>query len=529
LPRGSRLPVLALAAVVLLAVFLQSVFFVGVMPYDSSGYALRCVRIADGTFALDAKNRLYVTRPLLLFPCGLAFRLLGPSDFSAGLYPMLCSLGTVVLTYLIGRRLFGNAAAALAASLLALCPQYVVFSTTLMPDVPLAFYMTLSVYLFLLGDSSASARRWVFFAAAGLLLGAAWLVRENGVVLLLFYCLFLVVYRKRVSWAHALVFVFAAVVFLIETIAYGVATGDCLYRVGSLLGGAPGGGPVLGASRTSLWLFPWNMFVGINECGLLFYLLVGAVVYALITKRRELWLVAMWFGVLYLYTHFGTWSIRTWRTGAQNMRYLMPALVPACLLVAAWLTTGVRAWRRWLYGTILTAVVASSIVFTFTTYVMELSGRNGPKWAWYWLRNQKPAPVYAGRSPSYVMSFYAAVCPKAGFDILPYEDYWTYPVDLSSVSDCYVVIESRTVDAIRLEGGVSPPKEIRNPPTSWTIVAIGECGPPGLSGFALNALLATLELEVWPEDLRANKLADIKAGMAPSRVTVYYVPPLSGR
>lgn len=90
--------------------------------------------------------------------------------------------GTIFLTFLLGRRLFGNRAGLMAAALLAVFPSAVVQSQINKPDPILAFMTTLSVlvsYLYFRKGGTKLA------LASGLVIGVAMGTKYNGVLVVI--------------------------------------------------------------------------------------------------------------------------------------------------------------------------------------------------------------------------------------------------------------------------------------------------------------------------------------------------------
>jgi 4-amino-4-deoxy-L-arabinose transferase-like glycosyltransferase len=84
--------------------------------------------------------------PLLYWLVMLSYALLGVHDWSARLVPALAVHGSVLLTYLFGRRLLGERAAFWGALALALAPAFVGMGRLLVLDGVLAFWVTLSLF-----------------------------------------------------------------------------------------------------------------------------------------------------------------------------------------------------------------------------------------------------------------------------------------------------------------------------------------------------------------------------------------------
>lgn len=99
-----------------------------------------------GVGALDQHFSIFRAHPLLLqFVSGAVFQVTGPSDFAARFaVSVIFGLGSVVATYLLGRRLYGRNIGLAAAAVLAVLPYHVIVSRQVLVDTPMAFFVTLA-------------------------------------------------------------------------------------------------------------------------------------------------------------------------------------------------------------------------------------------------------------------------------------------------------------------------------------------------------------------------------------------------
>jgi 4-amino-4-deoxy-L-arabinose transferase-like glycosyltransferase len=90
------------------------------------------------------------------------FLVLGPTEFAARFWSAMSGLGLVLLTWVAARRWGGEATAWLAGAIVATCYGYFAEARLALPDLPLAFCITLGIW-------AALERRWALAgAAAGL-------------------------------------------------------------------------------------------------------------------------------------------------------------------------------------------------------------------------------------------------------------------------------------------------------------------------------------------------------------------------
>jgi hypothetical protein len=111
---------------------------------------------------------------------GVFFRF-GVSDVLGRLVAAFFGIGTILLTYRLGRRMYGWWAGWWAALFLAVMPYHVIVSRQFLLDVPLAFFATLT--LLLLADYAADQEPSRLYAA-GAGMGLVFLSKETGLVLL---------------------------------------------------------------------------------------------------------------------------------------------------------------------------------------------------------------------------------------------------------------------------------------------------------------------------------------------------------
>lgn len=100
----------------------------------------------------------------------LSMALFGRSVLGFRALTLLCSAGTIGLTFLAARRLYDDQVARLAALQVAVLPLFFVYSAIVSPDAPVLFFWAATVWALAHAVSGASPRWWY---AAGVLLGLA--------------------------------------------------------------------------------------------------------------------------------------------------------------------------------------------------------------------------------------------------------------------------------------------------------------------------------------------------------------------
>lgn len=123
--------------------------------------------------------------PLYIWLSAISIKLFGPSSLSVRIPSALFGIGTIILTYLFGKILFGKWVGFIAAMVLASTIGFVYYSRLGMTDSALTFFMLGTIFFFWLGRSSPK-----FFLAMGLFLGFG-LMAKNLIPLLSLLSIFL--------------------------------------------------------------------------------------------------------------------------------------------------------------------------------------------------------------------------------------------------------------------------------------------------------------------------------------------------
>jgi 4-amino-4-deoxy-L-arabinose transferase-like glycosyltransferase len=180
-----------LGVLLLVAVTLRAAFFTGFFGSDELIYSEAAYRIVTGEWPVS--NYIGALRYGVNLPVAMFMKLFGMNELAANLWSFVASVGEVGLVFFIGRMLWGVRAGFLAGLTLALLPLHVHFAGRLMADSPLAFFMTLSCALFLLGEAT---ERPGWFFAAGIAAGATFWVKESPIVYLFIFALYALVCRR---------------------------------------------------------------------------------------------------------------------------------------------------------------------------------------------------------------------------------------------------------------------------------------------------------------------------------------------
>lgn len=353
---------------------------------------------------------VFRAHPLLAQSILSFFFRFGVSDVLGRLVSVSFGMGTIYLTHLLGRRLYGWWTGWLAALFLAVMPYHVVVSRQFLLDVPLAFFATLTC--FLLAEFTAHPRPSRLYAV-GAGMGLVFLSKETGLILLAAVYVFLALapdLRLRLRDLAATLAVFALVIA-----PYPLTL--------ALAGGA-------GAGRTQQYLVwqlsrrpnhDWAFYPEVVGPAIGLALLAAAVLGLLLLRRensRKELLLGAW--ILVPAVFFQLWPVK-------GFHYLLliapPFAVLAARTLAGWPRTaslGVRGRRipsSWLRAGLASLVGFSLLVASWRAVsaapadrlLAGSGGVPGGREAGQWLRENTPSGatlMTIGPSMANILQFY---------------------------------------------------------------------------------------------------------------------------
>ena len=126
----------------------------------------------------DGPGLLYARKPPLMFwMVAVNFRLFGASTYTAKFWSCAFAVGVCLLTYLVGRRLFGETAGLLAGCMMTAFPGVVPNAIDLRLDSAASFFTVLSVYAVVRADQE---ERPVWLLLVGLAAGLGMMVKPSA-------------------------------------------------------------------------------------------------------------------------------------------------------------------------------------------------------------------------------------------------------------------------------------------------------------------------------------------------------------
>jgi 4-amino-4-deoxy-L-arabinose transferase-like glycosyltransferase len=308
------------------------------------------------------------------------FKLFGISNISATIYPLFCSLGTILLAYFGGRLLFNSQTGLISALLLCFYPLNVLYASWIMPDIPVEFFMSLGIILFLFIYKKGLKVFYLYIV--GVLFGIVYLINIRSIVC--FFTIipfFLIWFRKKkfLQWA-LLISLFLGgflTVFTLEGIYNLKRANDFFlnYHRTTQYYSAKNSSFLKAGINNRLSFYPkliFNLddnlqFMKRNTnwiYGYFFYLFCISVLFLLSVRKREIIIPLWWFLSLFLYMQFGSMSLNEYIPIHRLDRHLTIISIPMVIICGAFLACLVNSKVRIVGLAIIFFLFGSSLIFT---------------------------------------------------------------------------------------------------------------------------------------------------------------------
>jgi 4-amino-4-deoxy-L-arabinose transferase-like glycosyltransferase len=156
-------------ALILLVVCLTLFFFrLGSIPLFDRDEGLHAVTskemVVSGDWVTTKFNgENFYDKPVLFnWLVALSFEALGFTELAARLPAAILGLGCVIVTYLLGRKMYDPVTGFVSGMILATSPEFIILSRAVVHDISLVFFVTLALFFFYRGCTSERHRKLYF-------------------------------------------------------------------------------------------------------------------------------------------------------------------------------------------------------------------------------------------------------------------------------------------------------------------------------------------------------------------------------
>lgn len=354
-------PNLWILFLLLAALALRMYFFIGLNFADDPWYVFLANQVCQGTFYATDNGAL---RLMMIYPLALLFKLFGVSNASASVYPMICSLGTIVVAYLSGRLLFNIQTGMIAALLLSFYPLNVIYASWFMPDVPVDFFTSLGILLFLSiykkGRILSGFKQCLFSYTGGFLFGISYLANVRSIISFFVIGPFMLIFlwrnlrnKTRLLRSFSVIslfFIGFSTIILFEGLYHWEKSGDFFmtyHRTRDYY--SDKGGFLREGVNNQLDYYPklmfnlnhrlrFNMNNDMLPYGYFFYFFSIAALFLLFKRERRVYIPLWWFIALFSYLQFGSMSFKEYIPIHRLDRHLTVVTIPVVVIIAAFLS-----------------------------------------------------------------------------------------------------------------------------------------------------------------------------------------------
>jgi 4-amino-4-deoxy-L-arabinose transferase-like glycosyltransferase len=471
-----------LIAILSLAFGMRLWFFVGFTSGDELGYYHFSYDASKGL--LSHAENFHATRIGVIYPTALSYILFGVNGFSSNALPFVMGMLSVLLVFFLGRLLFGDRVGLIAAFLMSIYPVQVFYSTVLYPDLPSAFLVALSVYVFFLAEKE-HLKIGYGYLAVGFLVGVAYLMKELSVVIFSFFGVY-VLWKRRLKWDLAWIVVGFALVLSIELAYYWAYENNAFYRYTEVHdGGSAYMEPLYPnyfGEKLLLRLFvhyPYFLLMDVLSRFFYVFLFFPAVVYAFLNKKKGVYPLLLWAILPFALLNFGSASLNEYLPLPVGTRYIEVITFPL-ILIGAYALSQKEVYNKKSIFTLMLIALAMSSLYSLSTNGREELTEHSRSLHAYLLSEPTSAgkTIYADMRSTEMLKLLSSFNDERNF--VKYQDHEVRNldgakrdvlIDLKGEHGVYVAVDRKMIAALReIYGGMKLPPEVENPPKNWEVV-----------------------------------------------------------
>jgi len=405
-------PIVWLVLILIFALLLRLYFFVGIGFNDDSYYLEFAETIYKNQKFVPPLYEEWGVRIAVFYPVILSWKLLGISEMSTSIYFLLLSLGSVIVTYLLGKELFNEKIGLLSAFLLSIFPLDIIYSTQVGPDIPFQLLSAVSVLCFIKGEND---KKTLYSFLSGLFIGLSYIAKSEVLLLvpiLAFYLLLKLIQSKKglryFKTKDILRYVFLLVGFLlifsIQLVHFYTLSGEWFYgekvRDYSFTHDMNSNSDLTWYIRAMFNLGQFFEWVHSKPYfGFTYYFVVLSSIYLLYKKDKNSVFLIFWFLFIFFFFEYGLQfyctKIVEYCNYVRHPRFLSAFSIPSMILLATFFMFNYKAKTvKKLLLFLLVFLVATSIFYTYQSYIFLRNGMGYLREAAYFLKGLQLKNIY---------------------------------------------------------------------------------------------------------------------------------------
>lgn len=514
-------PYFYLFCILIFALFLRLYFFVGMGFYDDPTYLNTAYKVYSGVKHIPNQNfwelRIGVYYPIVFF-----WKLFGINELSSSLFFILCSLGSITVTYFIAKEFFSEKIALFSAFMLSIFPLNVLYSTQIGPDIPFQFLTGLAVLFFIYHEKNKPHSN-VYALFCGVNIAIAYTVKSLIILLMPLFIVYLVIeiikkksikkiFPKKKILRYLIILVGFLVVFSIHTIHFYNVSGEWFFVENSRGYVLTHG---LNENDDHYWYLTemfslesdvikdldfipsefsakGGYFQNIHDppmFGFLYYfVIIASMWYIFKRKYNKFFLVLWWFGFFFFLEFFLQFYCTTcveYCVYPRIPRFLSIFSIPVVILASGILYMDFSSFKKKnTYKKMIPTLKVISMIFLFITsilYIQQSSTfiRNGIgdiRETAEFLQEKPPKPIYVAHgvfkhkssfffkyNASYIDDIRIFDCSEINCD----DDYYNSG---EYISDAYVILEATSYWIGFNESEGYLPDFCKDPPDDWILL-----------------------------------------------------------
>jgi hypothetical protein len=369
---------------VVLCLNLRIVNFVGIGINDDIAYIQNARTLAQGDNPIKSGFNQLGFRLGMVFPLAILYNIFGYSETGFCLYPLICSVLTCALIYLVAVRLWGMGAAVFACLLQITYPLQIVFGTQLSPSNQHATALAAVLFFYFYATTRKNSSNpallpetdvpegsfWTklkqppLLMLSGVFLGLGWMINSLFVTVILIILPFLIIVRPKIKHLLWIIAGFL-LVFFAELLIVKLACGSWFARFSCILKTENAV-----ESNTDYWYLPralfkiWHTYPLRDEghFGIIWYLFAAATVLAMVFRERIALALAIGCWLWLAYIQWGG-QLLLGEPIAKYIRYISMIVPIQCLVLGA-------IWER-LFK--LSKIFKPVVIFLFALLIIHMA------------------------------------------------------------------------------------------------------------------------------------------------------------